>query len=131
MKLPGRHPLAAALFAVALAFAFQGTRGLWTPDETRYANAAAEMLQSGDYLVSRINHLPFLNKPPLQVWGLAAGLKLLGRNEWGARAFNALCLLATALAVGLLARAWWGGHAGLLAAMIYVSLPGALGAANA
>ena len=35
---------------IILAFAFQGSRGLWEPDEGRYVRCAYEMLKSGDWL---------------------------------------------------------------------------------
>ena len=44
-----RHPpwwLVALL--VLMAFAFQGTRGLWEPDEGRYTATGINMLKSGD-----------------------------------------------------------------------------------
>ena len=79
-----------------LAFAFQGTRGLWEPDEGFYANAALGMIDSGDYLVPRLNGAPFLDKPPLIYWLQAAGVRLLGRSEWGLRLGHALPLEARA-----------------------------------
>ena len=36
---------------VLLAFAFQGTRGIWEPDEGRYTAAGLNMLERGDWLV--------------------------------------------------------------------------------
>ena len=36
--------------ALALGFAFQGSRGLWETDEGRYTQVAMEMLRSGDYI---------------------------------------------------------------------------------
>ena len=38
------------LLAVLLALSFQGTRGLWGPDEGRYSNIALEMVDSGDWV---------------------------------------------------------------------------------
>ena len=44
------------LGALALAFAFLGTRGLWDPDEGRYTNVALNMLDSGDWLNPKRNY---------------------------------------------------------------------------
>ena len=92
-----RRTLVAALPAVVLGLAWQGSRGLWEPDEGRNANIALGMLESGDGLVPRLNDDPYLDKPPLHFWSVAAGMRLLGVNEWGARVPNALFFIATAL----------------------------------
>ncbi|WP_456431902.1 ArnT family glycosyltransferase [Thermosulfuriphilus sp.] len=51
------------LFLV-LALAFQGSRGLFDCDETRYAEVAREMLISGQFLIPQRDFLPHLTKPP-------------------------------------------------------------------
>ena len=81
-------------FILFLAFAFQGTRGLWEPDEGSFATVAGEMSERGDWLLPTLNHQPYPEKPPLLYWGMMAGMDLFGHNEWGARAFNALCFCA-------------------------------------
>ncbi len=96
------------LILVVIAFAFQGTRSLWEPDEGFYVGTAFEMFQSGDYLIPRLNEEPFLDKPPMVYWGIAAGLKLLGQNEWGARLFHALCFIGTGGLVFLFAKDLFG-----------------------
>jgi hypothetical protein len=65
-----------------LAFAFQGPRGLYDPDEDCYVNVAVNMLDSGDYLVPRLDagH-PNYTTPPLTYWLLAASIQLFGRNQ--------------------------------------------------
>ena len=70
-----------------------GWLGLIEPTETRYAEIAREMLASGDWLIPRLNGIPHFHKPPLSYWLSAAGMGLLGVNEWGAR-------LGVALAAG-------------------------------
>jgi 4-amino-4-deoxy-L-arabinose transferase-like glycosyltransferase len=85
---------------LAYAIAFQGSRGLWEPDEGRYANIAAQMLRSGDFAVPAFNDdVPHFAKPPLTYWALAAGIAALGWNEWGVRLANALAFAATVLVV--------------------------------
>jgi 4-amino-4-deoxy-L-arabinose transferase-like glycosyltransferase len=95
------YSLLAAL--VLLAFAFQGSRGLYDPDEGRYVNVAINMLDSGDYLVPRLDagH-PHYTKPPLTYWLLAASMGTFGRNEWAARLPNALAFVGTGLALAWL-----------------------------
>ena len=77
------------------------------------------MYESGDWLVPTLHHQPYPEKPPLLYWGMAAGMKLLGRNEWGARVFVGLCLVFSAWLTGLLASAIWGRTTGLYAMLIF------------
>jgi 4-amino-4-deoxy-L-arabinose transferase-like glycosyltransferase len=95
-----------ALSAI-IAFAFQGSRGLYETTEGRFAEAAREMLETGDWLVPRLDYAPHWTKPPLSYWTVAGGMALFGTNEWGARFSNAAVFVLTVLAVSALARAMW------------------------
>lgn len=93
-----RPLLVLLLLGLLLGFAFQGTRGLWSPDEGRYVDGAVQMLDSGDLLApaygpDRLN----FSKPPLTYWVIAASLKTFGRNTWAARAPYALAFTLTLL----------------------------------
>ena len=55
-----------------------GLRDPWAPDEPRYALIAAEMLQSGDWSVTRLGGVIYAQKPPLYFWLLAAAEGLSG-----------------------------------------------------
>lgn len=95
---------AAALAALALlvvaAFAFQGSRGLYSPDEGRYSGVALEMLRTGDFLHPRLHaELPHYTKPPLTYWAIAASVAALGHSELGVRAPYALAYVLTVLFV--------------------------------
>lgn len=84
------------VLGLVLGFAFQGTRGLWSPDEGRYVGAALQMLDSGNFLApgyspSELN----FSKPPLTYWVIAASLQVFGRNTWAARAPYAFSLVLT------------------------------------
>ncbi len=95
--------LLGALLAYALAF--QGSRGLFAPDEGRYVGVALEMLRDGDWVHPRLHpEQPHYTKPPLTYWALASSMAVLGRNEWAARLPNALAFAATVLLVWALAR---------------------------
>ena len=107
---------------VLLAFSFQGSRGLWEPDEGRYVRCAYEMVQSGDWLTPRLNNTPHFAKPPLTYWFIASGLSVFGMNEWGARFFHAIAFIATALMAAYLAANMWDRLTGLLSALVYVSM---------
>ncbi|MDB5271148.1 MAG: hypothetical protein JWP58_4188 [Hymenobacter sp.] len=75
-----------------------GTPVLHLWDESRLAVNAAEMLRSGDWLITRYNGRPDLwnTKPPLLIWLQAAGLYGLGYGMWAIRLPSVLAALATA-----------------------------------
>jgi len=109
-----------------LGFSFLGKRGVWEPDEGYYIGAAANMLGKGTYLVPHLGEEGediFLEKPPMIYWGIMAGLKIFGHNEFGARAFNAFCYILTCLAVGLLGFCVFGRKTdGIASAFIYATM---------
>lgn len=79
-----------------ISLAFQGGRGLWSPDEGRYVDAALQMLDSGNYLAPAYSPAePNFSKPPLTYWVIAASIKALGRNTWAVRAPYALAYVGT------------------------------------
>jgi len=107
------------LLALVVAFAWQGMRGLSDPDEGRYAEVAREMLASGDVLHPQLEGHPHYTKPPLSYWAIAAGLRVLGPNEWAVRLFQSVAYAATILLVALTASSLWGRSSGILAGVIY------------
>ena len=82
--------LLAWLVPAGVILASCGWLGLIEPTETRYAEIAREMLAGGDWLIPHLNGIPHFDKPPLAYWLSAAGMALLGVNEWGARLAGAL-----------------------------------------
>ena len=82
--------IAGALLICALTwFAGLEYRGLFTPDEGRYADIAREMLDSNDWVTPRLNGIKYLEKPPLQYWATAGAFAVLGVDEWTARLWPA------------------------------------------
>ena len=47
-------------------------------EESRWARGAYEMLQTGDYLVSRQQGIPFPNRPPMAEWTIVLSSQLYG-----------------------------------------------------
>jgi 4-amino-4-deoxy-L-arabinose transferase-like glycosyltransferase len=85
------------LLALALAFGFLGSRGLYDPDEGRYTNVALTMLESGDWINPQRNEdTGHWTKPPLTYWAIAASLGTFGKNPWAARVPSALAFLLCA-----------------------------------
>lgn len=116
-----RSWLIVAVLTIVLAFAFQGSRGLWEPDEGRYVRCAYEMVKTGDWVTPQINYQPHFTKPPMTYWLIASGLSLVGMNEWGARAFHGLTFALTALLVGFLGKKMWNDRVGMMACLIYAT----------
>jgi 4-amino-4-deoxy-L-arabinose transferase-like glycosyltransferase len=95
-----------------------GTRVLVSADEGRYAALSLGMLQSGDWLTPRLNGVLYFFKPPLQYWGGALTMAVLGVNEFAARLYPALAGLLTVGTTGWTAYRCWGPRAGRHAAWI-------------
>jgi 4-amino-4-deoxy-L-arabinose transferase-like glycosyltransferase len=62
-----------------------GAYGLWESTEARYAEIAARMVRSGDWMTPRLNHIIHFDKPPLTYWATGIGLTVFGIDELGAR----------------------------------------------
>jgi len=58
---------------------------LFEPDEGRYSDMALTMVQSGDWLIPKMNHITHLHKPPFSSWLVAGSFSLLGVSEGAAR----------------------------------------------
>jgi 4-amino-4-deoxy-L-arabinose transferase-like glycosyltransferase len=83
---------------------------------------AVHMLDSGNYLVPYIAARPYLNKPPLINWIIAASFELSGvRNEWTARLPSALFILAVALTLATLGRVSVGPSGSFIAALCWLT----------
>ncbi len=81
------------------------------PDETRYAQIALEMVDSGDWVTPTLDGKPYLDKPPLLYWLTAASYKVCGANERAARLPCALSAWFTVLLTYGLGRRLVGGRA--------------------
>jgi 4-amino-4-deoxy-L-arabinose transferase len=88
------------------------------------------MLNSGDWLTPRLNGVPHFTKPPLAYWLIASGLSAFGMNELGARFFNAIAFVLTALMAGFLATRMWDHKHGLLTTLVYCTMAFPYTAAN-
>ena len=100
-----RHRWLLVLAVLVYAIAFQGTRGLYSPDEGRYTNVALNMLDSGDWLRPMLHpEVEHWSKPPLTYWIVASSFALLGHNELAARMPGALAFAGTVLLMMRLGR---------------------------
>ena len=72
-----------ALLALALWGGGYVRRGLWEPDEARYAYVAREMQQNGHWFVPHVNGELYPDKPPLIFWMINAASTLTGGRITG------------------------------------------------
>jgi 4-amino-4-deoxy-L-arabinose transferase-like glycosyltransferase len=122
--LAERRPRVALLaLAAVVAFAFQGSRGLYETTEGRYAESALEMVRGGQYLEPTLAGRPHWTKPPVAYWTIAAGIGLLGPNGWGARLGSAVFFLLAVLVVSWIGATLWDRTTGLVAGLVYLSSP--------
>lgn len=95
MKLEwlNRRGVALSLFALAIA-AFLlfdiGGRNISSPDEGRYIEIPREMVETGDYVLPRLNGILYFEKPPLFYWLEASAIKVFGISEGTMRLWPAI-----------------------------------------
>lgn len=83
---------------------------------------AVRMIETGDYVVPKVGSEPYLRKPPLINWLVAASFKIFGqRNEWTARLPSAIWVLAVALVFITVARRSLGATGSTVAALIWLT----------
>ncbi len=82
------------VLVVAVRLATLGAYSLPDPTESRYAELARKMLETGDWLVPQVDYgVPFWGKPPLSTWLSAVTMAIFGVNEFAARLPSFLLLI--------------------------------------
>lgn len=94
-------PLLTVLLAVGSLGVGLDSYHLLDPDEGRNAEVAREMAKSNEYLVPRLNGLPYADKPVLYFAVTALSFEVLGQSTWAARLPSLLFTLGT------LTFTWW------------------------
>ena len=79
------------------------------------------MLESGDWIQPRFNHVRFYEKPPLTYWSVAAAYRVFGFTEFASRLPSALAYIGTVLVTCLLAFELVGSGTAPLAGLIYAT----------
>ena len=83
--------------SLALFLLGNGHHSLWDRDEPRYAVATREMIVKDDWVVPTFNHINRYDKPILIYWLMSLPMRLMGVNEFSARAvssFSGACVVA-------------------------------------
>ncbi|MCC7008766.1 MAG: glycosyltransferase family 39 protein [Acidobacteria bacterium] len=102
-----------------LTFVFAlGRSAITDSDEAYYAEAAREMVVSGDWTTPHYNFEPRLQKPVLFYWLIASTYAVAGVDELNARVWSALAGTGLALVAAAIGRRWFGRAEGLVAGAI-------------
>lgn len=115
------HIILLTALAVIAFFPWLGSVHLFDWDEINFAEAAREMLVTGDYSRVQINFEPFYEKPPLFFWLQVLSMKIWGINEFAARFPNALFGIFTLLTLYFIGKREMNGRLGLLWALMHLS----------
>ncbi|EAW38564.1 glycosyltransferase family 39 protein [Lyngbya sp. PCC 8106] len=67
-----------------------GKTGLVDETEPLFAEAARQMLITGDWITPYFNEVPRFDKPPLIYWLMVIAYQIVGVNEWGVRLPSAI-----------------------------------------
>jgi len=116
-----RHKLFVSLIVLVWAVIYIGS--LFQPPlmddaDTVHAEAAREMVETGDWVTLKINGgFRYLEKAPLMYWIVAASYKVFGVHDWSARLPIALGMLALLLVVYRIGRRFYRNEGGLYAAL--------------
>lgn len=136
--LPAIAPASADLYyfsAVAITlslciFSFMyglGSFPLLDTNEGLYAEIAREMLDTRNFIVPHLLGVPYLEKPPLLYWLMAASFSLFGPSAASARLVSAGPMLALAIILLLFCRRFGNLRTGLYVLIIFSTVvPGTL-----
>lgn len=108
---------------LALLAAHLGGYPLFDADEGRNGEVGREMAVTNDYVMPRLDGLPYLDKPVVYFAAEAAVMEVLGPTEVAARLPALLFTLATAALLAWFARRLWGTDAAWTAAVVFLSMP--------
>ena len=98
-KTTWRFSILGLFLICSIAFLWNlGNTGLVDETEPLFAEAARQMVRTGDWITPYFNGETRFDKPPLVYWLMAIGYQVLGVNEWAVRLPSALA--AITLSVG-------------------------------
>ena len=109
-----------SIIAALLFVPFLGEVHLFDWDELNFAEAAREMLVTGDWLTVKIDYQPFHEKPPFFIWMQAISMSIFGVSEFSARLPNALMGIITLLILFRIGKNLFDDKFGMLWALVYL-----------
>lgn len=98
-----------------------GAHSFWDMDEGVNAEAAREMLESGNWITPHFNFEIRTAKPAMLCWLQASSYQVFGINEFGARLPSVLCGLGTVLLTYEFGRRLFSTTTGLISAIVLAS----------
>lgn len=100
---------------------FLGQPPLFDWDEINFAEAAREMITTGNFLQVQVNYQPFWEKPPLFFWMQALSMSWFGVGEYAARFPNAIIGILTIFALYCEGSRWRDQLFGRLVSLFYLA----------
>ncbi len=94
------------ILSLAYFIPFLGQSHLFDWDEINFAEAAREMIVSGNYFSVQIDYKQFWEKPPLFIWMQVLSMKAFGVNEFAARFPNAIAGVITLITLFRIGRTY-------------------------
>lgn len=85
--------------------------------DSAYPQVARVMLETGDWVTGRLNGVLYVDKPPMQVWAMAASFLVFGVHDWAARVPLALAAIALCWVTFRFGRWAFAGTAGFYAGL--------------
>ena len=113
-----RSLIPVVLLAALSFFGGLGRGAIADNDEAFYAEAAREMVESGDWITPHFNYEPRFQKPALYYWLTAALFAITGPGEFSARVWPAIAGIGLVLVTTACARRWYDDSVALLAGAI-------------
>lgn len=112
------------LFVVVAALSFHlGKTPLLDPDEGRNGEVGREMAATNNYVIPRLDGMPYLDKPVLYFTVEAACMKLFGPTEFAARLPALFFTILTAAILFWFGRRVLGEEEAHVAAIVFLSMP--------
>jgi len=114
-----RIRLGIVIGSLLLFIPFLGDVHLFDWDEINFAEAAREMVLTGNYSLVQIDYKMFFEKPPLFFWMQAASMHLFGINEFAARFPNAIVGVLSLLLIFNIGKRYYDTKFGLIWVLSY------------